>query len=83
MTEDLRDLNSTRFVNQSPDAEKQQIRENFFAEVLMSLIITISLLSVVMAIKGFSEYITITAYPQYLTLILAAAHTYIRRKCPI
>ena len=82
MTEDMRDINSTRFVQRSPDADKQQIRENFFAEVLMSLIITISLLSVVMAIKGFSEYITITAYPQYLTLILAAAHTYIRRKWP-
>ena len=82
MTEDLRDISSTLHAEKSPEQENRRIHENFFAELLLSLIITTSILSCLMAIRGFSEYITITTYPQFVTLLLPAIHTYIRRKWP-
>ena len=82
MTEDLRDITSTRGVQPSPEQDTRRIRENFFAELLLSLIITTSIMSCLMAVRGFIEYITIDAYDQFVTLLLAAVHTYIRRKWP-
>ena len=82
MTEDMRDINSTRGVQPSPEQDTRRIRENFFAELLLSMIIATSILSCLMAVRGFSEYITIDAYAQFVTLLLAAAHTFIRRKWP-
>ena len=80
MTEDLRDITSTRGVKQSPEQDTRKIHASFLAELLLSCIITTSILSIVMAIKGLSEYITVGIYPQFLPLILVVIHTVIRRK---
>ena len=82
MTEDLRDITSTRGVKPSTAPDERYVQQNFFAELLLSFIVTIALLSCLMAIRGFSEYITVGTYLQLSTLILVAIHTYIRRKWP-
>ena len=43
--------------------ETRSMRESFFAEILMSLIISLSIQSCLMFIRGFNEYVTITFYP--------------------
>ncbi|MCR4776113.1 MAG: hypothetical protein K5869_07015 [Saccharofermentans sp.] len=82
MTEDLRDITSTRQVAPPPGQDTRRVYDSFFAELLLSFITATSLLSCIMVIKGFSEYITVGTYPQLLTLILVIMHTFIRRKWP-
>ncbi len=62
--------------------ETRSMRESFFAEILMSLIISLSIQSCLMFIRGFNEYVTITFYPQLIPLVLTVIHTVIRRKWP-
>ena len=62
--------------------EKRAIREDFFAEVLMSVIIALSVQSGLMMIRGFNENVTIKTYPQLIPLILVVILTFIRRKIP-
>ena len=60
--------------------EARPVRESFFAEVLMSVIIATSLLSCLLMFRAFNEFVTITAYPQMIPLILTGIHVIIRRK---
>ena len=60
--------------------EARPVRESLFAELLMSVIITTSLLSCLLMVRAFNEFVTITAYPQLIPLILAGIHVIIRRK---
>lgn len=60
----------------------RSMRENFFAEILMSLIICLSIQSCLMFIRGLNEFVTVTFYPQLIPLILTVIHAVIRRKWP-
>ncbi|MBP5774303.1 MAG: hypothetical protein J6W36_01260 [Clostridiales bacterium] len=60
----------------------RSMRENLFAEILMSLIICLSIQSCLMFIRGFNEYVTVTFYQQLIPLILTVIQTVIRRKWP-
>lgn len=61
--------------------EKAQMRENFFAELLMSFIVALTAINILMLVRCFNEFTTVNTYMQLMTLILTAVLTFIRRKC--
>ena len=76
---DIRDIYSTR------EAYKYKIKnvpEPFVAELLLSLILSLTILSGVLFLRWFVDTITIGMYAQFVTLILPVALTFVRRKCP-
>ena len=76
---DIRDIYSTR------EAYKSKIKnvpEPFVAELLLSLILSLTILSGVLFLRWFVDTITIGMYAQFVTLILPVALTSVRRKCP-
>lgn len=62
--------------------ENRIVRESFFVEVLMSVIICLAILSCLMMIRGFFLPININAYQQLIPIILVVIHAYIRWKWP-
>lgn len=60
--------------------EEQPMRESFIAELLLSVIAAVTLLSCLLFIRGFSEFINVSVYAQLIPLILAGLHTFVRRK---
>ena len=76
---DIRDIYSTR------EAYKYKVKnvpEPFVAELLLSLIVSLTILSGVLFLRWFVDTITIGMYAQFVTLILPVALTFVRRKCP-
>lgn len=76
---DIRDIYSTH------EAYKYKIKnvpEPFVAELLLSLILSLIILSGILFLRWFVDTITIGMYAQFVTLILPVALTFVRRKCP-
>ena len=76
---DIRDIYSTR---EAYNHKVKDVQEPFIAELLLSLIISLTILSVVLFLRWFVDTIEISMYAQFVTLILPMALTFIRRKCP-
>jgi hypothetical protein len=60
--------------------ENSVIRESLFTEMLMSVIFCMAFQSCLMIIRGFIIHIDINVYQSFIPLILAAFHTFVRRK---
>ncbi|MCR4556698.1 MAG: hypothetical protein K5779_02605 [Saccharofermentans sp.] len=77
---DIRDINSTSHTSQDRSGNTiQTVRDSLPAEILLSLIIGITILSAMVVIKSYVELIDVGIYPQFVTLIVTVIHTIIRR----
>ena len=77
---DIRDINSTSHTSQDRSGSTiQTVRDSLPAEILLSLIIGITILSAMVVIKSYVELIDVGIYPQFVTLIVTVIHTIIRR----
>lgn len=55
------------------------VRDSLLSETLLSLIITVTILSLLSLVKCYIQLFDVSQYPQYTLLIVAVAHTLIRR----
>ena len=76
---DIRDIYSTR---EAYNHKVKDVQEPFIAELLLSLIISLTILSGILFLRWFVDTIEISMYAQFVTLILPAVLTFIRRKYP-
>ena len=77
---DIRDINSTR--QTSRDIEGNTVitlRDSLLAEIMLSVIMGITLLSCMVVIKSYIDIIDVSIYMQFVPLILSVIHVLIRR----
>ena len=75
-------IDDPRFVDPKAPAKPEKTvvtRDSLFAECLLSLMISITIMSALMIVKTYVVYISFNIYSQYVLLFLVLIHTFIRR----
>ena len=77
---DIRDINSTRQTSQDIEGNTViKVRDSLPAEILLSIIMGITLLSCLVIIRSYIDIIEVSIYMQFLPLIMSVVHVLIRR----
>lgn len=77
---DIRDINSTDYTTTDIHGNTvYKVRDSLFAETLLSVIIGITVLTFMTLVKSYMELFTVSMYAQFSVLIVAVAHTILRR----
>lgn len=77
---DIRNINSTSNTSRNSDGNMiHTVRDSLFAEILLSVIIGITILSISTLLKCYIELFDVSTYPTYTLLIVSVLHTVARR----
>ena len=77
---DMRNINSTSHTTRNTDGNMiHTVRDSLFAEILLSIIIGITILSISTLLKCYIELFEVSTYPAYTLLIVSVLHTIARR----
>ena len=77
---DIRDINSTRQTSQDIEGNTViKVRDSLPAEILLSIIMGITLLSCLVIIRSYINIIEVSMYMQFVPLIMSVVHALIRR----
>ena len=77
---DIRDINSTRQTSQDIEGNTViKVRDSLPAEILLSIIMGITLLSCLVIIRSYINIIEVSMYMQFVPLIMTVVHVLIRR----
>lgn len=74
------DINSTSKTTKTEQGKTvKTVRDSLIVEILLSLIIGLTILSCLTIIKFYVEIVDVSMFPPFAFLILAIAHTFLRR----
>ena len=77
---DMRNINSTSQTSRNSDGNMvRTVRDSLIAEILLSIIIGITILSISTLLKCYIELFEVSTYPTYSLLIVSVLHTIARR----
>lgn len=77
---DIRDINSTRQTSQDIEGNTViKVRDSLPAEILLSIIMGITLLSCLVVLRSYVDIIDVSMYMQFVPLIMSVVHVLIRR----
>ena len=77
---DMRNINSTSQTSRNSDGNMvRTVRDSLIAEILLSIIICITILSISTLLKCYIELFEVSTYPTYSLLIVSVLHTIARR----
>lgn len=77
---DIRDINSTSYTSDNIDGSSiQKIRDGLAADILLSIIIGLTILTVSTLVKSYIELFTVGMFAQLSVLAVAIVHTLVRR----
>lgn len=77
---DIRDINSTSYTADNIDGSSvQKIRDGLAADILLSIIIGLTILTVSTLVKSYIELFTVGMFAQLSVLAVAIVHTLVRR----
>lgn len=77
---DIRDINSTRQTSRDIEGNTViTVRDSLLAEIMLSVIMGITLLSCLVVIKSYIDIINVSMYMQFVPLLMSAVHVLIRR----
>ena len=78
---DIRDINSTSYTTDNIDGSSvQKIRDGLAADILLSIIIGLTILTVSTLVKSYIELFTVGMFAQLSVLAVAIVHTLVRKK---
>ena len=77
---DIRDINSTRQTSQDIEGNTViKVRDSLPAEILLSIIMGITLLSCLVVLRSYIDIIDVSMYMQFVPLLMTVVHVLIRR----
>ena len=76
---DIRDINSTSYTSDIDGKTIQKIRDSLPADILLSVIIGLTILTISTMVKSYIEMFTVSMYAQLSVLIVSVLHTLVRR----
>ena len=76
---DIRDINSTDYTATIDGKTVQRIRDSLPADILLSIIISLTIITVATLVKSYVELFTAGMYAQFSVLIVSVFHTIVRR----
>ena len=77
---DMRNINSTSHTSRNSEGNMvHTVRDGLIAEMLLSIIICITILSISTLLKCYIELFEVSTYPTYSLLIVSVLHTIARR----
>ena len=77
---DLRDINSTSHTSKNEDGKTvHTVRDSLIAEILLSLIIGLTIISITTLVRCYIELFQVSMYAHYSLLVVAVLHTIARR----